>query len=196
MTAKTLVPGALSLVAGLGAALAIAWACTFVPVIDRYPWWNGWVKLPTDTPWPGPVPSDWPPPQSRVSNHGLFMSRHTYFGDGQLGAYWYTRNRHGLPFRALECRTIRDSRTKVSLPHRSIWSGFVLNTLFYCVVLRLLPGTVRSIRRYWRARRATPGACLNCSYPIGTSAVCTECGALLAGPGGAPASRLALRGPS
>jgi hypothetical protein len=64
-----------------------------------------------------------------------------------------------------------DDRT---LPLRPIWPGFAINTVFYAALLRpvsLVPGMVR------RTIRRTRGQCPACAYPIGTSNVCTECGA-------------------
>ncbi len=63
-----------------------------------------------------------------------------------------------------------------TLPIRAVPAGFTLNTLFYATLLWLLiPGTV-ALRRLMRVRR---GLCPKCAYPMGESAVCTECGRLL-----------------
>ena len=66
------------------------------------------------------------------------------------------------------------------LPVRPLWTGFLTNTLFYAVVLWLLiPGPFvfrRLIRRFSRIER---GLCPKCGYPMGESAVCTECGKTL-----------------
>ena len=57
-----------------------------------------------------------------------------------------------------------------------IWPGFALNTLFYATLLwLLLPGPF-ALRRFLRVRR---GLCPKCAYPMGESAVCTECGRAL-----------------
>jgi hypothetical protein len=63
-----------------------------------------------------------------------------------------------------------------SLPFYPVWSGFAINTLFYAAIVWLLlavPGTVR------RWRRIKRGLCPACAYPVGDSAVCTECGRAL-----------------
>ncbi len=61
-----------------------------------------------------------------------------------------------------------------ALPLRPIWSGFIINTLFYGVFVWLaVPGEF-ALRRLLRAKR---GLCMKCAYPIGTGEVCTECGA-------------------
>ena len=62
-------------------------------------------------------------------------------------------------------------------PLRPFWPGFVFNTFFHAGILwLLLPGPFvlwRFIRRLIRRRR---GLCPKCAYPMGESAVCTECG--------------------
>ncbi len=61
----------------------------------------------------------------------------------------------------------------VPIPLGVIWPGFALNTLFYAAILwALIPGPF-ALRRYLRLRR---GLCPKCAYPMGESAVCTECG--------------------
>ncbi len=58
------------------------------------------------------------------------------------------------------------------LPWRPLPLGFAINTLFYAAILWLFPGSF-ALRRFLRLRR---GLCPKCAYPIGESAVCTECG--------------------
>ena len=53
-----------------------------------------------------------------------------------------------------------------------LWSGVAINTLFYATIL-WLPILPFALRRFLRVRR---GLCPKCAYPIGESAVCTECG--------------------
>ena len=65
-------------------------------------------------------------------------------------------------------------RIPVVLPLRPIWPGFAINTVFYAVVLWLLFAGPLVLRRRRRIRR---GLCPKCAYPVGTSDVCTECGA-------------------
>jgi hypothetical protein len=59
------------------------------------------------------------------------------------------------------------------LPLRPIWPGFAINTLFYAAILWLLFAAPFALRRMRRIKR---GLCPACAYPVGTSAVCTECG--------------------
>jgi len=61
-----------------------------------------------------------------------------------------------------------------TLPIKPVWPGFIINTLFYAGLLWLLFTTLFAARRALRRRR---GLCEKCAYPIGTSPVCTECGA-------------------
>src|SRR5436190_180033 len=60
------------------------------------------------------------------------------------------------------------------LPYFVLPSGFIFNTIFYAAILWLLFAAPFALRRRIRARR---GQCPGCAYPIGTSDVCTECGA-------------------
>ena len=63
----------------------------------------------------------------------------------------------------------RRDGTPYLLPLLPIWSGFAINAIFYAAILWLL---IRG-RRLLRLRR---GLCPKCAYPMGESAVCTECG--------------------
>ncbi|MHC4317953.1 MAG: hypothetical protein ACYS1B_05355 [Planctomycetota bacterium] len=63
------------------------------------------------------------------------------------------------------------------LPLRPIWPGFALNTIFYAAALWLLTCGPFALRRLVRIRR---GLCPACAYPLGESAICSECGKPLA----------------
>jgi len=69
-----------------------------------------------------------------------------------------------------------EPRVPRMMPTRPIFPGFAVNTLFYAAVLWMLFAGPFALRRMIRRRR---GRCPQCAYPIGTSAVCTECGAAL-----------------
>ena len=71
------------------------------------------------------------------------------------------------------------------IPLRPIWPGFAINTVFYAAILGLLFAAPGSVRRWRRIRR---GLCAKCAYPIGTSEVCTECGAAVRPDGAAECS--------
>jgi hypothetical protein len=60
-----------------------------------------------------------------------------------------------------------------SFPLLPIWPGFAINTIFYAAILWLLFAFPFMIRRRRRIKR---GLCPACAYPVGDSAVCTECG--------------------
>ena len=64
------------------------------------------------------------------------------------------------------------------LPLRALWPGFAVNTLFYAGVLWLLIPGPFVLRRFVRVKR---GRCVKCGYPMGESAVCSECGKALPG---------------
>ncbi len=59
------------------------------------------------------------------------------------------------------------------VPLVPIWKGFAVNTVFYATILWLLIRGPFALRRFLRVRR---GLCPKCAYPMGESAVCTECG--------------------
>ncbi len=61
-----------------------------------------------------------------------------------------------------------------TLPFIPVWRGAILNSAFYASLLYVLFFGGQALRRWRRVRR---GLCPACAYPIGTSAVCTECGA-------------------
>lgn len=67
-------------------------------------------------------------------------------------------------------------RSASALPYRLVWPGFAVNTLFYAAILWLLIASCLALRRFLRLRR---GLCPKCAYPMGESAVCTECGGAL-----------------
>ncbi len=62
------------------------------------------------------------------------------------------------------------------VPCRPIWPGFAVNAIFYAAVLWLLIPGPFALRRLIRVRR---GLCPACAYPLGGSAVCSECGKAL-----------------
>lgn len=59
------------------------------------------------------------------------------------------------------------------LPLIPIWSGFLMNTLFYGAIAWMMFAAPRAARRRMRVKRSQ---CPACGYPVGTSPVCTECG--------------------
>ncbi len=64
-----------------------------------------------------------------------------------------------------------------ALPLRPIPGGFLINTLFYAVVLWLL--LICGLFALRRQIRRLRGLCPKCGYPMGESSVCTECGEAL-----------------
>ncbi len=102
--------------------------------------------------------------------------------------------RAGLPLRCLESEVhaVQQRRTDIArsppkpiafangfLLMCPIWPGFALNTLLYAAILWLLIPGPFVLRRFLRLRR---GLCPKCAYPMGESAVCTECGGALPSP--------------
>ena len=63
-----------------------------------------------------------------------------------------------------------------TLPMKPLWPGFAFNTIFYAAMLWVVFFVPGIVKRRVRRRR---GLCPACAYPVGTSDVCTECGAKL-----------------
>ncbi|MEQ8770179.1 MAG: hypothetical protein RIB60_06690 [Phycisphaerales bacterium] len=61
----------------------------------------------------------------------------------------------------------------ILVPLTPIWSGLVINTLFYAAVLFVLIHTGRLMRSGWRAGR---GGCPSCGYSLAGVDTCPECG--------------------
>ena len=59
------------------------------------------------------------------------------------------------------------------VPLVPLWMGMIAGTLFYAALLWLLIPGPFVLRRFLQLRR---GLCPKCAYPMGESAVCTECG--------------------
>ena len=88
-----------------------------------------------------------------------------YRTDGHPEHTWWLT---GIPVASNGASFVGDQRC---LPIRPRWPGFAVNTLFYAAIL-WLPFV---LRRWLRVRR---GLCPKCAYPMGESAVCSECGRL------------------
>ena len=73
-----------------------------------------------------------------------------------------------------QARTYRSGRSTSILPLRPIWSGFVINTIFFTVILWLF-FDLFTIRLYIRRMR---GCCIKCNYNLrgDLASGCPECG--------------------
>ena len=84
------------------------------------------------------------------------------------------RTERGISFgRKPESMDVQYEGLAAELPIGPVWSGLIFNTLFYAAILGL-PFFAFALRRWRRIQR---GLCPKCAYPVGTSDVCTECGA-------------------
>ncbi len=63
--------------------------------------------------------------------------------------------------------------SKWGLPCRPLGVGFAINSIVYAAILWLLLEAYCAIRRRRRIKR---GLCPACAYPVGESAMCSECG--------------------
>lgn len=77
-----------------------------------------------------------------------------------------------LPFHAIEL-SVDNRELRTAIPLHPIFAGFAINTFFYATILWLFVRGPVVLRRVVRRRR---GRCPACGYPVGVSAVCTECG--------------------
>jgi len=75
-------------------------------------------------------------------------------------------------------RAINGKQFVRALPYEPIVPGFAINTFLYAAILWLLFAAPGKLRRW---RRSNRGLCPKCAYPVGTSEVCTECGAVVKG---------------
>jgi len=105
---------------------------------------------------------------------------------------WFVRRWMGQPMGSRPMERVFRGRGYVEIPIKRrfgedysvlplipIWPGFVVNSLFYSVMLAVLVYVMCVpflLRRQWRVRQ---GCCVHCGYPIGVSSVCTECGEVL-----------------
>jgi hypothetical protein len=97
---------------------------------------------------------------------------------------WQTTGSGGIVFGVVEITSGYRVSTDRSIPWDvenprvvpvdPIWPGFAINTIFYAAILWMLFALPLALRRRRRVKR---GLCPACAYPIGTSEVCTECGA-------------------
>lgn len=78
-----------------------------------------------------------------------------------------------LDWQDAERRGIRVTEVR-ALPLRPVWAGFLGNSLLFAASMYLFGWTAFRGRRLVRSRR---GRCASCGYPIGTSRICSECGA-------------------
>ena len=183
--------------------VAVAWGCKlWVPVGGDL---NVLFKpLPGTLGWEKPIPNGWPQPTfgGTLANWGLTSTRRstTPGAEGsadEILSYQQGVVQTGWPVRSLQSEVLyQDKRIgnpivewnssvlapdfigpksvgRRQLPLRVLFPGFAINTIFYAAILWLLCAAPGFVRRRIRIRR---GRCAACGYPIGTSAVCTECG--------------------
>ncbi len=177
---------AICLLLGAVVNVAVAWGCarwSVAPFREITPT----SRLPSDADWPRAVPPGWPQPtySTTVSASGVTLV--TLYAGTLTTAYAQWINQWGWPFRGLESEAHswgppwQPTRLLGPIDPANgfllicpVWPGFAINTLFYAAILW---GSV-ALRRFVRVRR---GLCPKCAYPMGESAVCTECGGALAG---------------
>jgi len=91
-------------------------------------------------------------------------------GEGE----WQYQSAYSIP--EVIAADIRTVEACDFLPLQPLFPGFAINTVFYSGGLFALCFGFEQGRRIIRLRR---GRCPKCAYPMGQSAVCTECGAKL-----------------
>jgi len=181
---------AVFLLAGAVVNVAVAWGCALSPSAILSIW-----IAPTQTSdedrrwWSHRAPADFPrTTEGRtrsplVTSGGVEVVTFYEKWDGNMMANGAgaraIRSRYGWPVLAVEGAVwYKGGPSPVGcplwrVPLLPIWPGFAVNTLFYAAILWLvIPGPF-VLRRLIRRRR---GLCPKCVYPMGESAVCTECG--------------------
>ncbi|MEM7229289.1 MAG: hypothetical protein AAF432_10805, partial [Planctomycetota bacterium] len=115
---------------------------------------------------------------TRVTSHGwpFVTSRYFAWRDGmKVNPQWTMQVAGGYIFEqppAPPAKPWQFPPPRV-LPTTPIWSGIIINSLFYAVVAFIIVRTPFWIRHLIRARR---NRCTQCGYPRGESSVCSECG--------------------
>jgi hypothetical protein len=66
-----------------------------------------------------------------------------------------------------------------ALPIKPIWSGIVVNTALWTMMLSPIFPLMKFAKRCKMHRRIAKGVCPHCAYPVGFSETCTECGGAL-----------------
>ena len=183
---------AVFLLAGAEVNLGVAWGCAWLAPSPQV--YHHSPDLDAKSDWPHAVPDDWPSRPIYLAD-GASVGRTTTVPISGDGRYRIVVSQYGLPLRSMEYHILVttpghqtaipgtwtivaawQTTTAGTLPLRPIWPGFAVNTLFYAAVLWLLSGGPFRLRRHLRFRR---GLCPACGYPMGESAVCSECGKAL-----------------
>jgi len=159
---------------------------------DQIRWWQRNAPAGFD-----PLPSD-----TLDTLDAMACNLYTFFGTSRnedgLEMQRAYRMRAGFPLRAFEAQRrkdftpvpygrppttidrgawiVRRSGEDYLIPIEPLWPGLVFNSLLYAGVASVVVWTPGWYRRRRRVRRSL---CPACAYPMGTSAVCTECGAPL-----------------
>src|SRR5262245_17895036 len=88
--------------------------------------------------------------------------------------HWYGNLREEKHVGAIRVpRVLTPSPFVDFVPFHPIWPGFAINTVFYAAIVWLVFATPIRFRRWRRIKR---GLCARCGYPVGSSALCSECG--------------------
>lgn len=88
--------------------------------------------------------------------------------DWTLGMYY----ERGVPWPRM-VRHADGSLGHFNLPVQPVWWAFAANTLLWGLAAWV---PIRGVWAWRRAMRARRGVCPYCTYPVGRSSVCTECG--------------------
>ncbi len=200
---RSLLTVAIFLLAGAVVNVAVAWGCV---LLANHVWPSEALADPnpehaTPSAWRRSVPASWPEvPISGRTYEGKWLrvvreSCLDFNGEAIIDYYVLSEWRIGVPAKALSydsyvhhereggpISTTRllehaipapPGKQRLAFPARPIWPAFIANTLFYAAFLWILipgPFAIRRFLRLWR------GLCPKCAYPMGDSAVCTECG--------------------
>ena len=192
---RRLIIAAVFLLAGAVVNVAVAWGCARWPrdiffissantvalSFQDIAWWNKHVAAV----FPCHAESGWKTREvgieasivvSAVSLSGHVAAIHVASGwpaRSLSGEFWGSYG-DGKPPQWSERRAVVvDMNRSFVIPVRPIWPGFAVNTLIYAAALWLLIPGPFALRRFVRVKR---GLCPACCYPMGESAVCSECG--------------------
>lgn len=152
------------------------------PVYYDYTWLeqaHGWPLLTAHCDWKSTSANLAP----RMSISYLFLRKDELRGGIDLRMNRISKSSLSLLFRPPDDREgwyfNHSVERDIVLPFHPIWSGLIINTLFYAVLIWGVVSGPGAARRAFRQRR---NRCPACGYPIGTSIICTECGHQLVRP--------------
>jgi hypothetical protein len=146
-----------------------------------------------DRPWPAPTPhaTAWPAPTQWDEWRGFGERHYNVFHHSDEARFQMQAELYGFPLPVVENKMMwwdwNDPALKgpeSSPPMRLLWRGLILNPILlgggaFVILLGPVALAIVGWRLVTRLRRRRSDRCVFCGYPVGTNAVCTECGRVI-----------------